>query len=217
MGIADVASGLKYGDNSAATDVAIDLGVETGDATNIIGFSNNPTSSLQGNNAAYNAGIYVSDAPARDFIFVTGTNPIAIGARVSGLSEGVYNVYISGANTNAAAAGTMNFFAASVGTGASTFDFISAGTASATNNPAGGAAWSAGVNYVLFSISITATQDLVIAASGTGASSGGRGFLNSLEVVRVGDLTGIPEPGAFAAIAGFFALGACCLRRGRKA
>lgn len=216
IGITDVTSGLKFGDNSAATGVGIDLGIETGDATNIIGFSSNPTSSLQGNNAAYNAGIYVSDAPARDFIFVTGTNPIAIGARVSGLTEGVYNVYISGANTNASAAGTMNFYAAVVGSGATTFDFNSASTASATNDPTGGASWTAGVNYVMYSVSITATQNLVIAASGTGATSGGRGFLNSLEVVRVGDITNIPEPGTFAGLAGLIALGACCLRRGRR-
>jgi hypothetical protein len=218
IGTTDVSSGLKFGDNTAATGVAIDLGVETNSTSNIIGFSTQPNSSLQGNNGSYSAGIYTSDAPARDFIFNSANNePWAIGARVIGLSQGVYNVYISGANTNSSAAGTMNFFAASVATGATTFDFNSAPTTSATNDPSGAASWTQGVNYAVFSVSVTSLQDLAIAVSGTGTGSGGRGFLNSLEVVRVGDISSVPEPASFAAIVGLAATGIIWRRRRRNA
>jgi len=214
IGTSDVSSGLKYGNNVDATGVAIDLGVETTSASNIIGFTSQPSNMLQGNNSAYSAGIYASDAPARDFIYNSANNePWAIGTRISGLSAGVYNVYISGANTNAGDAGTMNFFAGSVGAGATTFDFNAVSTASATNAPSGSSSWSEGVNYVVFSISITAVQDLAIAVSGTGTGSGGRGFLNSLELVRTGDISSVPEPSVFAGIAGLAGLAASCMRR----
>lgn len=213
---ADVASGLRFGDDSTADGVAIDIGVETTSTSNIIDFSVQPTSTLQGSNGSYSTGIYnPSDSPARDFIFNSFNNePWAIGVKVTGLAAGVYNVYVSGANTNAAAAGTMNFFASPVAGGATSFDFAALTGASATNLSSGAATWTEGVNYVVFSVSITSGDALALAASGTGASSGGRGFLNSLEVVRVGN---IPEPGAFAGVAGAAALAAVMVGRRRRA
>lgn len=205
---ADVASGLVFSDGSAATGVGIDIGTETTSTSNVIGFATQPTSSLLGNNGAYSTGIYGSaDAPARDFIFNSfNSEPWAIGLKVTGLAAGTYKVYVSGANVNGASAGTMNFFADAVAVGAGTFDFSAAPTGAATNLSSAAASWLVDVNYSVLTISISEGQDLALAASGTGTSSGGRGFLNSLEIVRV---SSIPEPGTYAVILGGLALAGC--------
>lgn len=213
---ADISSGLKFSDGTAATGVGIDLGTETTSTSNIIGFLTQPNSSLQGTNPSYATGIYdPSDSPARDFIYNSANNePWAIGLKLTGLEAGVYRIYINGANVHGASAGTMNFYASTLASGATTYDFSGATTLAATNLSSGASSWTAGVNYVVFSVTLTAGQDLAIAASGEGTSSGGRGFLNSLELVRVGN---IPEPGAFAVLAGACALlAAGCRRRNRN-
>lgn len=212
--VADVSSGLRYSDNTLATGVGINIGVESTSTSNIIDFSLQPTSTSQGTHPSYSTGIYnPADSPSRDFIFNSfNSEPWAIGVKVTGLPAGTYLIYVSGANTNAPEAPAMNFYAAGIAGGAATFDFGALSGASASNLSSGAASWTEGVNYAVLSVSITAGQDLALAASGTGVTNGGRGFLNSLQIVP------IPEPGAYGAITGALALAGCVMvRRGKRA
>jgi hypothetical protein len=72
--------------------------------------------------------------------------------------------------------------------------------------------WVEGSNYIKLSVSITSGDFLNLAIAGGGSEN--RGFLNSVQIVNT---TPVPEPSAFAALAGLGALGLVAVRRRRRA
>src|SRR5690606_18582544 len=136
-----------------------------------------------------------------------------------GLAVGTYDIYVTARNTNTgqqANNGYTQTIYAGIGTDSASFDFSgyaanSASLVYASNqNPESylNSAWVEGQNYVKLSVSITSVdQYLNIAVQGLnsgGGSADTRGFLNSIQIVNTSQ---IPEPSAFAAIAGLGVLG----------
>lgn len=216
IGTADVTSGLVWSTNAAATGLSVNLGATTTDSSRTIGLTATPSgSTLTG--STLTTGIYAGTAPGRDGIF-TGTQTSdtrAVGVQIGGLSAGTYIVYMTGRNTNTAAAHTQNFFAGK-STAAGDFDISNTGIfstrslsyeAEPTTQEDAWVGTGGLTNYASFSVTLTSGDFLNLAVlGGTGQT---RGFLNSIQIVAV------PEPSAFAFLAGLATLGAVALRRRR--
>lgn len=200
IGTADVAAGLLWSDNTAATGVALDLTAATGTtsagpATITFGGAVQPSTStgLGGGTGINSAGsVYYSTSPGKDGI-LTGsgtTTYTAIGARISGLANGDYRVYVTSRNTNlnSAAASTASVAATD---GAQTYTIPTRTTVSNVAMTS----WIEGDNYLLATVTISdANPYLTIVTQGASSASDKRGFLNTLEIVSV------PEPSMVALV-----------------
>lgn len=220
---ADISAGnVLYSDNTVASGVSINVGTggTNTPSTQVIVLANPVSNSALGGTNGSNTLIYAGNSVGRDAIFTGSSNTVNghIGVQVGGLAIGTYDVYISSRMTNAtnsAASYTQSIFAGVENT-STNFNFSSYTSKDLTySNPtvASGAisAWSENANYVKFSISITTVgQYLNLAVDGSGSEN--RGFLNSLQIVPTSQ---IPEPSAFAALAGLAGLGLAASRRRR--
>lgn len=208
IGAADVASGaLLWSDNTPATGIALDLTAGTGTtsagpATLAFGGATQPGSSsgLGGGTGINVAGsVYYATSPGKDAIFSGSatTTYTAIGARLSGLADGEYRVYVTSRNTNlSSAAATAVSIAATSGAATYTIPALASESNVATTS------WIAGNNYLLGTVTISADNPyLTVVTEGASSASDKRGFLNTLEIVSV------PEPtmAALALLVGGFA------------
>ena len=188
----DVASGLIWGDGTAATGVSVNLGVSAA-GSDIIDFANNPTN--VGLGTSLTAGIYSGSRVARYGIWGGGSTSsnIAVGVRIDGLAAGEYQIYVTGRNT--ANSGNLSAaFYASAGSG-SLYDFSAvANIASVANTASATGSYLQNVNFGLLTVTLSEGQSLFVATQGTTTEQ--RGFLNSLEVVAV------PEPSTGLLLAG---------------
>jgi len=194
-------SSLSYSNGTSATGVTLTMGQESTAGNNTIDYST-AISSLNlvgsgggtaGQKNLLTAGSIYGDtrlgssAVGRDAFF--GGAGAAIGFRVDGLAAGNYNIYLMGRNTNsnAPALQGMTFYAA---TGASSGTFASFNTAASAveaNTTYSTLAYtnqyesfSAGQNYVVFTISIAANTSLFVAVDGTNTEL--RGFVNMMQI-----------------------------------
>jgi len=178
--VPDITSGLLFSDGSVATGVGVNLGVATGTT---LGLSTQPNKNTAlGSN--YNTGIYSGDSVGKDGVFLS-TN-VAIGLQVTGLTAGIYDVYLATRNTSFSGGQTQTSY---VGTGAAGVDYDYSGYVNSALVFASGAAapttWVQGESYVKLTVNLTAGQALNIAVAG----NADRGFLNAVQIVSV------PEPG----------------------
>lgn len=218
VGTADVTSGLLFS-NATAAGVTVNLGVTT---TNTVNLTSQPsTSSTLG--TATNTGVYAGSSVGKDGIFsgaASSTN--TVGLQIGGLSAGTYDIYITARNTNTGqqpSNGYSQTALAGKSAGAGDFDFTGY-TASTLSYPSNSntslytTAWVQGENYVKLSITLSSGEFLNIAVDGAAIDTNGdtRGFLNSVQIVNT---SAIPEPSAFAALAGLGVLGLAVLRRRR--
>lgn len=219
LGVADVASGLLYSDNTAAAGVSVNLGIST---TSTINLATQPsTSNALG--TATNTGVYAGNSVGRDGIFSgTSTSNNSVGVQIGGLSAGTYDIYVTARNTNTGQQANNGYSqTVLVGAGAlGNFDFSSYISSTLTypsnaNTALYTEAWVAGQNYVKLSIVLTAGQYLNLAVDGTntGGSGDTRGFLNSVQIVNT---SAIPEPSSYAALGGLAALGLAVANRRRR-
>ena len=186
--IADTSSGLIYGNGSAATGVAIDMGRSLAGGSSI-NFNDNGflTGALGGQ---VNTGIYGGNSPITDGFYggTGGANALAVGLRINGLAAGVYTVYIAGRNTSTSSAVPQLFYCTN-GASATNFSFPTAPSIQQANSsPAITGAFVRGDNGNYITITLGAGDSLYVVAAGT-ASNDMRGFLNSVEVV-----SGLPAP-----------------------
>jgi len=155
-----------------------------------------------------NTGIYADTSAGADgyMMTTTFTNNRYIGIQMSGLSNGIYDVYVSGRNTAYADPSyTLNYFYSTV---ASTGSYNIASYASesvtfAASSTDKTSAWvfdsedPSASNYVKFTISITDENPYFnLAAAGDGVN----GIFSSIQIVAV------PEPSSFAMIGGLICL-----------
>lgn len=206
---------LKYADGTTdATGVVVDIGAEVSATQNVVNFSGTPSvvfASVTGGGAGVGS-IYAGNRPARNGVF---NNAGAIGARISGLAAGTYQIYVTGRNTNASAVDTTTNFYLGVATASIPTTYQFAGSGNTTSQTLGATLSAAslsdttftnGQTFVRFnSITIGAGDSILIAVEGQTGDV--RGFLNSIEIVAV------PEPSVLAVSA--TSLGVLMLRRKR--
>jgi hypothetical protein len=227
--VADVTSGLLFGDNTAATGVGINTGITTLAAPGTLTLGTQPT-----NNSALgtrtNAGVYAGTSVGKDGIFgaTSASTPSYVGAQITGMNAGTYTVFVTSRNTNSVQSTNSYAQVIYAGTSASAGDFnfsgylspVTLNYASTAGNDQGNftSAWSNGQNYASFTLTILSGEAINVAVSGTSALSGERrGFINSIQIIDASLVSAIPEPSTYAALAGLVALGAVVMSRRRKA
>jgi len=219
VGASDIASGLVYGDGTAATGVSLNLGRESTIGNRVLDFTiaNNLATTLTGTTGpslGTDYGTASNFPPARDGLFVSGTNGTnnaALGVRVDGLSAGTYTLYFVGRNTNTNANPFPEAFYIAAGASSGTFDFSALSEIDLSNaNTTGNNSFILGNQYNTATVTLTAGQSIFLAVAGPTGGTEQRGFLNSLEIVQ-----SVPEPSVFSLAAGGFLL--ALVRRRRPA
>ena len=206
LGTAD-SSSLLWGDGTAATGVAIDLGRSNNNS--LINFADQPGSS-NALGVQTNSGVFSGNSVGKDGIFHgSGGQNNVIGLKVTGLALGTYDVFVVGINTNIEQANeTIRMDMGALATGnVGTLDIAALSTVTVGNTVA--ASWQEGGNYGRFNVTLTADNPVLTLFTVATDSTEGRGFLNAVQV------TPIPEPRVYAALFGLFALGFVAWRRRR--
>jgi hypothetical protein len=178
---ADIASGLLYADGTGATDVALNVG--TGDAVNW----DNTLGTYTATDGA-TAALYTTDLMT-DWNYARKAN---LGVQVSGLAAGDYEVYaIVREPTNLA-----NTYDIGIGlNGSSLADLAYTGSIAADGEANGTATWTAGVNYVMTTVTVGSTTDAITVISDP--VNGTFGSISGLQIVS------IPEPATLGMITAF--------------
>jgi hypothetical protein len=178
-------TGFSYSDGTAADGVLLYRG---SGSTTSVDWQAQIWNSLVGGGT----GILADDSVGRDAIYGPAVTNAVVGVKIQGLTIGqAYDVYVVGWNT--AGNDPRSFYIGLTVTGQtgsarnmSLDGFVSA---SATNDlTTNVTSWVQGENYVKFTITPTEETPAVAILSGVG--SGGRAYLNAIQIVAV------PEPGA---------------------
>ncbi|MCC5851003.1 MAG: PEP-CTERM sorting domain-containing protein [Verrucomicrobia bacterium] len=211
LGTSDVASGLLWGNGTAATGVTLDLGVSGDNNTvneSIIDFSTQPSSSsaLGGRT---NTGVFDGNSVGKDAIFNSGSPQL--GLKIGGLALDTYYVYVVGINTNLGNFASnpndgnlipMNIGALATGDVA-TLDTDGLSAVNIPNNVF--SSWSQGANYARFEVTLTNDNPYLTIFT---YDNSNRGFLNAVQIVA------IPEPGTLVLLG--IALGTLLIFRRRQ-
>ncbi|MGJ8655281.1 MAG: PEP-CTERM sorting domain-containing protein [Akkermansiaceae bacterium] len=156
---ADVFSGLLYGDGTAALGVTLELGATDENASGtVLDFTGNDARGPS-QNTDIQGGIYDSDL-TDDWVF--DRNNADIGARITGLAVGVYDVYAITKEPNELTrtydVGIGVFTAAN---GNSISSASTELTTTAIGDATGTTTWVNGLNYALTRVTITDTTDYI--------------------------------------------------------
>lgn len=205
----DGTDAIGFDSNNITAAIGIGSATTGYAAISTIDLATNP-SSVSALGGAIKTGIYDGSTPGKDGIFTTVTSGnaySAVGLQIGGLTTGTYDIYITARNTSTQGHTQLLYAGTSAGSG----DFAYTGYDTLTLSYDGTAdfgtdAWSEGVNYGKFSVSITSGEVLNIVSLGGAFQN--RGFLNSVQIVSA-----IPEPSAYALLGGSGALALAVLRR----
>ncbi len=178
----DVASGLVASDSSP-TNISVDLG-KTQPQTKVIdwdrhGFINSSLGS------AVNSGIYSGNARSATYVDDPAGSGVALGVRISGLAPAVYSLYSTTINTNTSSSDSYAIYAFAAQAGTVDTDFSGYSPTVMANTRTTGS-WLFDKNFKLCTISVNQGSDLILVVEGL-SDAGYRGFINTLEVVRVSD------------------------------
>lgn len=212
----DVASGLLWADGSAASGVGFDLGLADLDVSTTVNLST-AVGSASNLGGAANTGVYSGNSIGTGGIFSgSSADRLQVGLQVTGLSAGIYEVFVTGRNTNSGGDGDLLYsYYASEGTAGNNFDFsgYASGSVTFTSQTDAVSSWvetgNANANYAKFTVTIASGEAINIVSNGDGGKGGdaNRGFLNSVQI------SAIPEPHTWAMIFGTLAFGIVLIRR----
>ncbi|BBO31216.1 FAD-dependent oxidoreductase [Lacipirellula parvula] len=175
----DVAGGI-VNSRGEQTAVAVNLGKSAPDAQSIDWNAGGFGTILKG--TSFNTGLYAGNASSAMFVNDGKDSRVDLGVRVSGLTEGIYDAFVTAKNTNAQLLEQYNVYALAV-------DADSGATAYGDVTPillshGIDVAWRHRESVVAETIKIGANQDLVIVVEGLTAGEM-RGFVNTLEIVKL--------------------------------
>ena len=188
----DITAGLVYSDGLIATGVSLYFG--TGAYASIVDFRNKPTAS-QGLGTTIKTGVYAENSVGRDGVL---SNDEVIAVQIRGLGAGVYDIYLTGRNTDV----STDVGELWVGSGSSSSGIFNIPTANGAhaslannNSKADNAVWVEGDNYAVINYRLEAGKSLYIANNSLYLSGDeARGFLNSIEIVPSTLAEEPPEP-----------------------
>ncbi len=192
--------------------LTVDVGGETGSGTGVIDLAGG-TLNFNTLGSRINTDLYAG-SPQSAVFNNPGSKDGAVGVKITGLTPGLYDVYVTARNTNVdpttADWDEYDVYAGAILAGATTFAFTPDQHMTNTEQSRFDAdplsnAWTAGDTYVAFQVQIAAGEALAIATDGTIRKSDFpagqkpdndqlRGFLNTVEISLV------PEPASLALI-----------------
>jgi len=188
--------------------VSFNFGASTAGALQTVDLAIAPTrvSTLGG---IYNTGIYAGTSVGRDAVFLSSS--VAIGAQITGLAAGTYDIYVTSRNTTYNTNAYTQKLSAGAGEAGANFNYSSylnstVAYAAAAATPT---TWALGESYMKVTVTLAAGQALNLAVIGENTGNPDRGFFNSIQIVSV------PEPSM--ALLGGAAIGFAAIRRRRTA
>ena len=177
--VGDTAGGI-VNSRGEQTGVSVDLGKSAPNSQsidwNVSGFGTISSGTQM------NMGLYAGNASSAMFVSDGKDSRVDLGVRIGGLSEGIYDAFVTAKNTNALLFEQFNIYAFAVdaNTGSTAYDdatpiLLAHGI---------DVAWRHRESVVSETIAIGANQDLVIVVEGLTAGEM-RGFINTLEIVKL--------------------------------
>ncbi|WP_197529633.1 FAD-dependent oxidoreductase [Botrimarina mediterranea] len=131
---------------------------------------------------ATNFGVYSGNASSALFVDDGKSSSVDLGVRLSGLAEGVYDVFLSAKNTNTSASEGFNVYGLVVDSSSEATDYEQAAPHSLAHDTT--SAWRHGSSTIAQTFKVETGQDVVLVVEGL--SDGElRGFINTLEIVKL--------------------------------
>jgi hypothetical protein len=206
---------LFYTDGSAATGVALNLGLETTTTSQILDLNSTGTIGSTGSSAPVgNSGppSHLDHRMGRDYLR-SSTSSLAFGAQVIGLPAGSYYVYVIADNLFSSTVLQMTSYVGVTTAGSTTIDYSGFASEIHENNPASHASpttWLFGDNYARYNLVIQAGDAInIVIDDGLNLSTlaATNSILNGIQIVAV------PAPAALPG--GLFIFAALLMRRRR--
>lgn len=132
--------------------------------------------------SAFNTGLYAGNASSALFVNDGKDSRVDLGIRIGGLTEGIYDAFVTAKNTNVQLFEQYNVYALAVDAGAGSTGYDSVTPTLFAHGI--DAAWRHRESVVAETVVIGPNQDLVIVVEGLTAGEM-RGFINTLEIVKL--------------------------------
>ncbi|MAT70238.1 MAG: hypothetical protein CMJ58_12030 [Planctomycetaceae bacterium] len=175
----DVAGGI-VNTRGGTTGVSVDLG-KSGVDDDVIDWDATGFGTIS-TGSAYNSGLYAGNASSALFVSDGKDSRVDIGVRISGLSDGVYDAFLTAKNTNTSDSEQYNVFSLVVDAASGATDYAGLDPLALTHDS--DATWRNHDSLVADTFTIAGAQDLVLIVEGVSAGEL-RGFLNTLEIVKL--------------------------------
>ena len=175
----DTATGIKDSQGNAA-DISINLG-KSGAGQQVLDWEATGFSTIA-SGTALNTGLYAGNVRSALFVNNGSSSQVDIGVRISGLTEGIYDAFVTAKNTNTSVDEQYNIYALLVDPASGDTDYSSAAATAMIHGL--DAQWRHGESVVAQTFQILGEKDVVIVVEGISAGEM-RGFLNTLEIVKL--------------------------------
>jgi hypothetical protein len=177
--VGDTATGI-VNSRGEQTGVSVDIGKSVPDSQSIDWNASGFGTISSG--TQLNTGLYAGNTSSAMFVNDGKDSQVDLGVRISGLTEGIYDAFVTAKNTNAQLLEQFNIYAFAVdaNTGSTAYDDATPVLLAHGID----VVWRHRESVVAETIEIGANQDLVIVVEGLTAGEM-RGFINTLEIVKL--------------------------------
>ncbi|MBX3435641.1 MAG: FAD-dependent oxidoreductase [Pirellulales bacterium] len=175
----DVTSGI-VDTRGEATSLSVDIG-KSSPAQQMLDWNAGGFSAIT-TGSALNTGLYAGNVSSALHVDDGKSSLVDIGVRIRGLSDGIYDAFLTAKNTNTTSIEQFNVYSLVVDASSAATDYSSIAPQLLSNST--GPAWRNQTNMIANTFSITGNQDLVLIVEGITAGEL-RGFLNTLEIVKL--------------------------------
>lgn len=166
--------------NGGATSLSVDLG-KSAPGVQSIDWNAAGYNTLS-SGSAFNTDIYAGNASSALFVNDGKGSQVDLGVRISGLSEGTYDVFLTAKNTNTSVEERYNIYGTTVQGSSSVTSYGSLAPSLVVNETS--QQWFHEDSFLAQTISVADGEDLVLVVEGITVGEM-RGFLNTLEIVKL--------------------------------